>query len=311
MSESNTENDGQAPEHPDADIIIRSSDGADYCAHALLFRLASPIFRDMFALPRPLGVDETKDGLPIVKLSESSRTIQILLSYCYPAVYRLDEGVKELSEVAALLEATRKYDMEMVHKAAVQLLSSSQFLEKEPLRVYAIACRYQLQPEARLAAHYTLRHPLLDDKYITELESIDAGKLYRVLMYHKKCEEVATAVAKDYTWITTEYAFFNCSNRSSEFKHIKITGYTKQGAFHHRRISRTVKVHLWWMEYMERTRIKLLSNVHGQTVRDVHIVNDAFAAAGSCTSCPLGIIENFRTFIDTYANEIERRISEV
>jgi len=103
MPEPNTRNDAQSLDHPDADFIIRSSDGVDFHVHALLLRLASPIFNDMFALPRTPDIDETKDGLPIVDLAEDGRTIQILLSSCYPAVYGGPEGIKGLSEISALL----------------------------------------------------------------------------------------------------------------------------------------------------------------------------------------------------------------
>lgn len=56
---------------------------------------ASPIFQDMSVLPTSPGVDKTKygHGLPIVKLSENGRAIQILRSCYDPTVYitTLDE----------------------------------------------------------------------------------------------------------------------------------------------------------------------------------------------------------------------------
>jgi hypothetical protein len=323
MPESNTENDARSPEHPDADIIIRSSDGVDYRVHTLLLRLASPIFRDMFTLPWSPGVDETKDGLPIVDLSENSSTIQMVLSRCHPAVYRsLHKEIKHLSEISDLIEATRKYEMEVVHRDAIQLLSSTQFIEKEPLRVYGIACRYRLEPEAKLAARYTLQYPLFEDKYITELQSINAEKLYCILVYRGKCSDAAAAVAKNHMWITSKYAFFDCSGASkdsSEFTHDNITilerprtrveSPTTQIFIKHRIVR--VKAHLWWMEYMKRTGIKLQSDLRGQAVRDIQIVNDAIAAASRCSSCSPRAIEDFRRFIDTYAEEVEKKISEV
>src|ERR1700691_3221543 len=91
----------QAPfDHVDAaDIIIRSSDGMHFRMIKLLLSLVSPIFKDLFNLPRSTeeeGIDETKDGLPIVDLTEKSGTIKNLLSFCYPAIYNGDVGLETL-----------------------------------------------------------------------------------------------------------------------------------------------------------------------------------------------------------------------
>jgi hypothetical protein len=119
-----------------------------------LLSLASTIFKDMLGLPRSESdsIDETRDGLPIVDLTEISRTIKGLLSFCYPVIYTGKVELETLSEVSALLEAARKYEIEGIRKDVVQSLTRTRFLEQEPLRVYAIACRHKLEAGAWLAA---------------------------------------------------------------------------------------------------------------------------------------------------------------
>lgn len=50
----------------------------------------------------------------------------------------------------------RKYIVGDVQKRLVKVLISPKFLEKEPVRVFAIACRYKLEVETRLAARQSL-----------------------------------------------------------------------------------------------------------------------------------------------------------
>src|ERR1700684_792202 len=74
---------------PDTDVILRSSDKVDFRVFKMFIAFASPIFKDIFALPqaskgKSVGEDEMKHHLPIIQMTESSRTIENLLKLCYP-----------------------------------------------------------------------------------------------------------------------------------------------------------------------------------------------------------------------------------
>jgi len=302
----------QAPfDHVDAaDIIVRSSDGMYFRMIKLLLSLASPIFKDLFSLPRSTeGIDEAKDGLPIVDLAEKSGTIKNLLSFCYPAIYNGNVGLVEtLSEVSALLEVVQKYEMEGIRKAVVRSLIQPRFLEQEPLRVYAIACRHKLETEARLAAKHTLHRPSMEDAYFEELASIDAGQLYRAQLYRKECAKAAMKVASDHTWIKADgyYLFFKCNDKTESQTHTFISSLPS------RKYQGTPQlVHTWWKEYMASTQVALQSSSRGETVKDLGRVGRAFAGAGGCPSCRTVVVDDFRRFVDRFAKEIDLRISEV
>ena len=298
--------------HPDGDIIIRSSDGIHFRMMKLLLSLASPIFKDMFSLPRSAdeNIDEFLHGLPIVDLTESSRTIENLLSSCYPAIYGKTSGLQGLSDVSALLEAAKKYEMEETGRAVVPFLTKPQFLAQEPLRVFAIACRYKLDAEAILAAKHTLHRSILEDKYSQESEMIDGGTLYRVLQYRNECAEAAMKVAKIHTWIKSDYyAFFDCRNQDEDRLCTDISSPPSRKYKHG--YDRGVSVHIWWMEYMESTRVALQTATCGETVRDLIRVGPAFAAANKCSTCRLTVAADFRQFVDEFAKEVDDRISMV
>ena len=70
-----------------------------------------------------------------------------LLRLCYPVT---DPAINELNEVADVLEAAMKYQMEEATAMMRKLLLT--FLDTKPLQVFAIACRLQLATEAEVAA---------------------------------------------------------------------------------------------------------------------------------------------------------------
>ena len=74
-----------------ADVILRSSDNVDFRTLKSLLSLASAVFDDMFGWPKlPAaksdGTTSTiEDGqLPVVTLSEPSRTVRNVLMICHP-----------------------------------------------------------------------------------------------------------------------------------------------------------------------------------------------------------------------------------
>ncbi|KAH9951052.1 hypothetical protein B0H21DRAFT_719255 [Amylocystis lapponica] len=169
-----------------ADIILCSSDTVHFHVHSIILGEASPFFKDMFALPQPappLNPDSSdphhRDGHAIVRMSEDSHTLDSLLRLCYPIT---DPILSELQEVRAVLEASMKYQMEEATVLMTQALH--QFALKEPLRVWAIACRFGLDDEAIFAAKNTLSMSL-EGQLPEEMQDVTAGAYFRLLKYHR------------------------------------------------------------------------------------------------------------------------------
>lgn len=65
----------------DADVILRSADGADFRLYKVILAKASPFFRGMFTLP-----DSHPPGEPqVVTMTEDADTLSNLLRLRYPA----------------------------------------------------------------------------------------------------------------------------------------------------------------------------------------------------------------------------------
>ena len=58
---------------PDADVVLRSSEGKEFRVHPLILSLGSPIFQGMFSLPQPTG---PPPQTPSVDVPESSDILQ-------------------------------------------------------------------------------------------------------------------------------------------------------------------------------------------------------------------------------------------
>ena len=67
----------------DANLIIKSSDLVDFRVHKPVLAMTSPFFKDLLSLPQPSD-SETVDGLPVVRLPESSELLNSLVTMLYP-----------------------------------------------------------------------------------------------------------------------------------------------------------------------------------------------------------------------------------
>ena len=133
----------------DADFVLvtRSSDQCkEFRVHKCILSIASPVFRGMFLVPQPL---DSTQKLPRIELPETTETIDLLLRYIYPIPSPKIEDFVTLTNVLASAD---KYGAEGVTSRLRTVLVSRLFLDLNPLRVYAIACRWSFLDEAKLAS---------------------------------------------------------------------------------------------------------------------------------------------------------------
>lgn len=179
-----------------ADTILRTSDNIDFYVFRVVLCLASSFFETMFSLqqPAPRETNTVLDDRPVIEVSENSQIIDALLRFCYPVP---DPVIKDLSKLDNVLGAALKYDT----SEAVLLLRAllRGFVTLSPREVYAIACRHNLEEEARLAALTWHATPLALDRksvpeftktipgvtYVPEMVHISAGQYYRLLRYRR------------------------------------------------------------------------------------------------------------------------------
>ncbi|OCH85819.1 hypothetical protein OBBRIDRAFT_739184, partial [Obba rivulosa] len=170
----------------DADIIVRSSDKVDFPVRKCFLAAASAVFEAMLSLPQPENTS-APNGLPVVELVEDSRTLDIILRLSYPIDTVLPADF--IDHARSVLETTHKYAFDGVLERIKRRLHTSRILEREPLRMYTIACSLGMEDIARSAARQTLRCDPFDFPHVPELRHITAAPYSRLLQYHRACSQ--------------------------------------------------------------------------------------------------------------------------
>ena len=189
---------------PDADLVLRSGDPSpvDFHVHRCVLATASPFFRDMLSLPQ---APSEKVEVPVVPVSENYRTLEGLLRFVYPMP---DPPVETLDEISSLLGAATKYDMTAAIDVLRRLLVAPQYVQASPTRVYAIASRYDLEEEAKIASRHTLGIDVLNCPLHEDLKYITAYAYHRLLNLHKRRAEAALELLKITEDVIKLYLYF-------------------------------------------------------------------------------------------------------
>lgn len=177
----------------DADVVLLSSEPiqpVEFRVHKCILALASPFFRDMFTLPQAPSQDVSQKAVPVIPVSETKDVLEPLLRFVYPIP---DPTLHSLDELEPVLAAAVKYEFDAVAASLRAFLISSPFLHASPVEVYAIACRYGLMDEAKIASRHTLGVDLLKLEGIAtdSLKSMVAIDYHRLLVLHKRRSEAA------------------------------------------------------------------------------------------------------------------------
>ncbi|KAI5992385.1 hypothetical protein F5J12DRAFT_897285 [Pisolithus orientalis] len=76
-------------DHEKADVILRSSDGADFRVFRLFLSLASPFFETLFDLPQPSEETNTdmeiKDRLPVIPVRKQQHQESTIITHVLQA----------------------------------------------------------------------------------------------------------------------------------------------------------------------------------------------------------------------------------
>ncbi|KAI0046048.1 hypothetical protein FA95DRAFT_1680093 [Auriscalpium vulgare] len=199
-SPSPTPRDAAAPFNAgDADIILRSADGVDFRAHKFLLSMSSPFFQNLFTLPQPptssphTSLDESKDGISVLCLSEDEHAVEMMLRYCYPrTVCPAEPTLDKTEDVKLALVLISKYQLAGVQGIVVQRLKAGPTLPKA-LSIFLKAWLLDLREVVPIAARHTLRTALIFDEEHEELLSMPAIVLIRLTKYRKACADATSA----------------------------------------------------------------------------------------------------------------------
>ncbi|KAG2051057.1 hypothetical protein BDR06DRAFT_990596 [Suillus hirtellus] len=290
----------------DADLIIHTSDDAKFAVHKIFLAVASPLLK-RFLLSGSSSPCPPFEGLvlkcdgdhAIIKLEEDAQTTERVLQYCYPFS---NPVFSNLNDVQAVLEMMRKFGMKGLMNRVKGSLVQQAFLDEQPLRVFAIAYRYGLEDEARIAAKYTVRQPFFTP-YVEELEHIPASVYHRLLQYHRKCSVAACSLTADFSWFpgfASRWVWFQCD----DCVHHPLSWPLSDGKIY--------EVNAWFIEFMERARNALRERPCSKVVTDPFLIAECLEASSGCLTCRPAAFLDLSVFIgEHFTLEIEKAIDTV
>lgn len=317
---------------PNADIVLRSSDGINFRVHKLILSEASPVFEGMFALPQPAASSRDSesntahadcDGLPVVAVTEKGKTLENLLRICYPMADPVLDAVEEVEEV---LKAAQKYEIEAAVTLMRKRLVDPFFLDTEEgvYTVYAAAWCLNLEQEAAIAARCTLRWDLpfsLSDP----LEAIPPQALFRLLEYRIRC----VGAALEFVWHPERWKILQKPSESMDddslppyMDHYLMR--SKLGDFMFYRCKTCVKwsygydgydntgeLRVAQKEFQEEIAAALQQRPHGISIKESTFLGEQLLESTGCQSCKMAGLTSLQDLYERLGRDLDEIVSEV
>ena len=175
-------------DRPDADVILRAplqpgSDGfKDFRVHKLILSLASAVFQDMFSIPQPHHNPLKEANLDVVLVTDSAEVVETFLQIVYPAVG--PPVLEDLRLLNDLFQLADKYLAEGITGKLRELLVSPSFLKNDPIGVFAVAHRNNLEKELEISIPYTFPVDIAGRISETALHLLTSKAYHRLLVEH-------------------------------------------------------------------------------------------------------------------------------
>ena len=175
---------------PDANVILRaplqpddpgSTAFKDFHTHIVVLSTASTVFRDLFSVPQPPKPTEGDTNLPTIHVAEPAEIFETFLRFLYPIE---PPAVNSLQTLENLLQIADKYMAGGVRARLRRMVVVPSFLKSDPIRVYAIACRMDLDEEAKLAISHSYNVDLVEEIPRSVLQAMTAETYNRLLRSH-------------------------------------------------------------------------------------------------------------------------------
>jgi hypothetical protein len=184
-------------DYPGADIILRSQDSHHLRVPKIFIINNSPVLNELVrkTLDSP-GDANAEASLPVVHLPESGKILRYLLTFILPVFPTIPPTYEETME---LLSVAQKYQMEtvLVHiRGSIARQNPLPNHLESALRIYALAQKYGLRPEALQSARTILKHSMTIEDLEDKLDIMTGASLYELWKYY---ERVRTILALDLT----------------------------------------------------------------------------------------------------------------
>ena len=205
-------------DYPGADIVLRSQDSHHFQVPKAVITSNSPVLGEL--IQRTLGTpSDTNDGvsLPLVQLPDSGKFLHYLLTFIFPVTPVIPSTHEEIME---LLYVAQKYQMGtvLVHIRGSIARQNPMPTQLEPaLRIYSLAQKYGLRPEALQTARNILQHSMTVENFDNMLDYMPGASLYELLKYYERVRAILASDLTEFRGSTAHDTLrgIRCTARSS------------------------------------------------------------------------------------------------
>lgn len=180
---------------PDADVVLVSKDNVRFRVHSVVLRITSGWFRTMFSLPQSQSEGSQSQQETTLNVLEPSDVLSDLLQM----ISGLElPNISTLERAEAILDAAEKYDMPGPISIIRRLIIHPPLISR-PLRVYALACKWEWTEEAKFASTKTLELDLGDESAMDEVQGtgLSAREFSRLLTLHRHRRDLLRSKLED------------------------------------------------------------------------------------------------------------------
>ncbi|TCD67827.1 hypothetical protein EIP91_011889 [Steccherinum ochraceum] len=233
----NTPSVAGAPfDNREADVIIRTSNNVDFYVFKRILSEASPVFYTTFTLPQAPHAQNASTSYPqVVDVAEDDATWDTLLRVCYPT----PNPVFDLNTAKEVLEAGKKYDMEVVVWYCRDGIN--RVVSEDPLLCFNLAYCSGFEAEARAAAKASLHQSLQDLLHTSSRRghyATSGPALTVLLLYHSKSQDAALNAINawsthrsspaingmDFVWYTNPWAHEFMASVAASYQNTPVGG---------------------------------------------------------------------------------------
>ncbi|EJD53548.1 hypothetical protein AURDEDRAFT_53221 [Auricularia subglabra TFB-10046 SS5] len=213
----------------DADLIMRcrEPEHVDFYVFKRILVEGSAVFRDMLQTPDSASaLSKANNPMRVVELVESAEVVDSLLRLLYPM---RKPHFESLDELILVIRAADKFQMHGLLYQLREMLVSARFLVDAPVRVYAVACIFSWEAEAKAASQAALSVDVLRCEPFPELGDISARAILRLIQMHQTRGQLAMQLLNNFSPTCTGTPGSACSAAAP----------------------------LWWLEFKNRAREEL------------------------------------------------------
>jgi hypothetical protein len=193
----------------DADVCLVSKEGVKFLTYSFILRNASAFFKSTFTLPQCSSSETPRKEREVIHVDEECTTLHDILRMI--SAMELPP-LSSFDVIEPILHAAEKFEMPGPISIIREVISHPRFMQENPLKVYALACRYGWEQLAQNSSQLTLSLDLLSPTLTHALRSLSPDGLLRLLYLHRRRRDLFADALEDPTKFSGSAITYLCKS---------------------------------------------------------------------------------------------------